>query len=1857
MSFAADIDLGPLIWVKGEIDLAFARTSDALTRFAASPTETAQLRFAHTHLHQARGALAIVGLDGVTHVAETLELFIAERERSESMADTDVELCQRVLATIRQFLDELVAGGPNQPLKLYPVYEQLQRARGQVQVSPSDLFFPDLSLRPPKREAESKPLAPHQLRQHLRIERTRFERGFLQWLRATDGTAGLADMRRAVAAIECTQDLPTARAFWWITLGFLDALSERVIPLDVGVKRLCARIDAQMRRLVEGSRTVAERLTRDVLYYVAIAEGGSEQVRRVQDVYRLEGLLPKAAPGDADKALSASQVRELRETLAAAKEAWDRFCAGAAVGLPQFEDQAGVLASRVQALHEPRLTQLAVAVHQVAQWLRKDPLQHNEAVAMEVATSLLLVENIAENFEQRDDQTVNQADTMAGRLARLREGERLTPLEAPLLGEISRRAQERLLMSQVAREIQTNLAQIEQSLDAFFRDNGRHAELNQLATPLRQVKGALTMLNQDGAVGVLRECEAQIARFASGEGVPSDQFEDVAHKLSALGFFVEALQHGRADLNALLQPQPKTIEAEVEEPAVQAATVEQELEHQRRDTQALVEALKDKPEDDTLRRELKQSLETIRQDASLLADAKLEQQARDALAALAAAPGASSELEQAVANIVPEAGPAPAPSPEASRLAASSSEEIDAELLEIFIAEAHEVLGSIGENLERSRGEPHSIETLTTIRRGFHTLKGSGRMVGLKDFGEAAWGIEQVMNRWLQQEKDATPALHKLIGDAHSLFSAWVAQLESGGSAWMDATELLAFAERIKAGDESVVLAVDETITVAEPAAPTEMASAIEAPSTVEFQPVEEEAPAQPVTEQSEIDELIDATVTEVPLLTEALSPPAEFLPAAALAANDEQERAEIHLEPEPAPAEETVALGELTLSRGLYDMFVNEARSHVATLRRELARIHLNPALLPSPPTLRAAHTLGGIAGTIGLEPVKQLARSLEQALARLAEANAGVSADHSETLNAAASSLEAMVGAVAERRAPQPAEEIVARLDRIFIVAPSSATAPEVPAEISAAVPPPEPALTPASVSVLEAPAVVAEAKPKAPPPAEPEERRVLRLQDDIDEQLLPIFLEEAQDLVREISAELRQWHADPNTTETPKALSRLLHTLKGSARMAGAMGLGELVHSMETRIDDALSRAGVTPVFLDEFDTSFDRVTQMLEQLRTRGTPTPAVVAVTAAPETAPAPNAALAVRPAAAPAVAPQPNLLEEGEVELAQQRASLRVRADLIDRFVNEAGEMSIARARIEGEMRTLRTSLLDLTENVIRLRRQLRELEIQAETQMQTRMAQAEESNIQFDPLEFDRFTRLQELTRMMAESVNDVSTVQHNLLRNLDGADAALVSQGRLNRDLAQALMGVRMVPFNSIAERLYRVVRQTAKELGKKANLDIRGGQAELDRSVLEKMVAPLEHLLRNAISHGLEATAIRHALGKPEIGQIVVQVSIEGTEVAIELADDGAGLDFEGIQRKAVERGLLVHGESRDERTLAEFIFAPGFSTAEELSEVAGRGIGMDVVKSQTVALGGRIDVTSERRKGARFHIYLPQTLAVTQALLVRSGAATYAIPSTMVEQVQELKAEALAKIVREGKAEWLGANYPYHYLPRLLGDSHSLPQGARYSWVLLLRSGAQRIALHVDELGGNQEVVLKNIGPQLARVVGITGATVLGNGEIVLILNPVALAGRQLAAARPVLAPVPRVAEEAPGLAVPGTIMVVDDSLTVRKITGRLLEREGYRVVTAKDGVDALEQLLDVVPDVMLVDIEMPRMDGFDLTRNVRADARLAHVPIIMITSRIAEKHRAYAREIGVNYYLGKPYQEEELLAHIAEFVKK
>ncbi|NUZ07057.1 Hpt domain-containing protein [Piscinibacter koreensis] len=801
-----------------------------------------------------------------------------------------------------------------------------------------------------------------------------------------------------------------------------------------------------------------------------------------------------------------------------------------------------------------------------------------------------------------------------------------------------------------------------------------------------------------------------------------------------------------------------------------------------------------------------------------------------------------------------------------------------------------------------------------------------------------------------------------------------------------------------------------------------------------------------------------------------------------------------------------------------------------------------------------------------------------------------------------------------------------------------------------------------------------------------------------DAVDDELFEIFEEEAIELLPQLAAHLREWADEPAVGAHPAACMRTLHTLKGSARLAGAMRIGEMAHRLESGVERIAASGKADAAAIEPLQARSDAMSAAFEALRQGGavpvepaeTPRSAAfdVEVPAASEPARAAAAPRAEAAAAGPleprAAAPytgdvQPlpaidwarflDVVPAEKVDERQSAASqsaVRVRGPLLDRLVNQAGEVSITRSRIEAGVGQIKSSLADLAENLERLRGQLRDIELQGELQMTSRMEAAKAASQEFDALEFDRFTRFQELTRMMAESVNDVATVQRTLQRGLENTEDELVAQARLTRGLQDDLLRTRMIEFEGLSDRLYRVVRVTAKETGKQVRLDIVGGSIEVDRGVLDRMVGAFEHLLRNCVTHGIETPAERSAAGKDPTGSIVVALSHEGNEVGVEFRDDGAGLDLERIRAKAVAMGLIGAASELDDAALANLIFTPGFSTASTVTELAGRGVGMDVVRSDVIAMGGRIETATERGQGTSFKLILPLTTAVTQVVMLRCGSSRIAVPSTLVEIVRRADDDVLEASYASGAFVYEERALPFFWLGALLQISPRPAElGGRTKPIVIIRSAQQRIAVHVDDVLGNQEVVVKNLGPQLSRLPGLAGVTLLASGEAALIYNPVALAtlygDSARAASRIASGALPqhpaallRADDVRPAAPL---VLVVDDSLTVRRVTQRLLVREGYRVVLAKDGLDALERLAEETPAVVLSDIEMPRMDGFDLVRNIRSDARWPDLPIVMITSRIAQKHRDHAAELGVDHYLGKPYSEDELLALVGRYAGK
>ena len=775
-----------------------------------------------------------------------------------------------------------------------------------------------------------------------------------------------------------------------------------------------------------------------------------------------------------------------------------------------------------------------------------------------------------------------------------------------------------------------------------------------------------------------------------------------------------------------------------------------------------------------------------------------------------------------------------------------------------------------------------------------------------------------------------------------------------------------------------------------------------------------------------------------------------------------------------------------------------------------------------------------------------------------------------------------------------------------------------------------------------------------------------------DEIDPELIDIFFEEAEEILEDMDKSLQQWQGERANSVHLENLLRGLHTLKGGARLSRLLVLGDMAHDYESdliRVQE--SGVAISDERLAEIQTSYDELAQCVSQARSGdmnatvdelGTEdTSAAVSmpiegsVTSTGAHGTSDDSPAEVSGAIATEISTKPDVTDIDEDRSRSGQEMVRVSAGLLEDLVNIAGESSIVRARVEQGMTDFSGALEEMETTIERVREQLRRLEIETETRMLSRTGSTDASQYEdFDPLEMDRYSQLEQLTRSLTESATDMLDLKETLRYRAREAETLLMQQARLNTELQEGLMRTRMVPFSRLMPRLRSIVRQVSRELGKEVEFHAYNAEGELDRNVLERMVPPLEHMLRNAIDHGIEASDLRHNFGKPTAGRVNLRLMREGGDVVIEITDDGAGIDVESVRVKAAERGLMEPGAPLSDEQVMEFVLAPGFSTAKSLTQISGRGVGMDVVHSEVKQLGGSIAISSIPGKGTSFTVRLPFTVSVNRALMVSLSDDQYAIPLNTIEGIVLLPVEEIDNLQKADAPpfEYAGIPYRVRYLGNYLGREYVSRTDKATVPIVLVRSGDHAVAVLVDDVQGSREIVVKSLGPQFAGVGGISGATILGDGSVVVILDLLALIRSRGANAT---AEPPRAlansAEE------PRWVMVVDDSVTVRKVTSRLLERQGMNVMVAKDGVEAVALLQERRPDVVLLDIEMPRMDGFEVARQVRHDERLSDLPIVMISSRTGHKHTDRAKELGVNAFLGKPFQENELLETIDELVTR
>ncbi|HYR00941.1 MAG TPA: Hpt domain-containing protein, partial [Casimicrobiaceae bacterium] len=1036
---ATEFDLGPLSWVQGEIDQALTRGLEALAAFRTTGKDLTALKHARTHIHQAAGAIQMVGFDAVVAFTDEVERQLAWLEElPTNEAQPACEAIERACKKLRIFLDELVNGATPVPLKLFPEYEAMQRGRGVKAASPTDLFYPDLAPRAPKL-GTPQVIPAAKLASYMVKQRRLYQRGLLAWLRGGDESEGAKTMRDAISGIEDATTQPSLRAFWWTVGALFDALVEHGLESGFGVKQLAARVDLQIRRVVEGSAKVADRLRREVLYYVAISAPVAPSVQAVQKGFKLSGLIPSAEVLNADLVRIQPHLREAREALVAGKDAWLKFTSGRAENLPKLKQTLATVHKHVAEVGNGTLMKLTASL---VERLNRMPQPIPEPLAMEYATGMLLAESALENYASITPEFPRQVEAMLERLDAARAARPAAgAAAAPLLDEMSKRAQERLLLAQVGREIQANLRHMEQVLDAFFRDSSKRADLATLGKDSQQIRGALKILGLTDAERLLGLCQEQIETYANPEtAVSNEDLELLAESLSGLGFYIEAVEQQRPDRERLIAPllAKRLGEAPAPAPVDAGDTVEAAVEELRAALPALVAEVRHAPADVSARAQLRAKLEDLKNDAELIGDAELTAQAASALGEFDA--GGTAALAATVTAIAESASAAPAPaiSEETQRLLATDATGFDAELLDIYLTEAHEVLDTVAAQraiLEENHGDR---EALRTARRQFHTLKGSGRMVGLTELGELAFEVEKIHNRLLEEERVVTPTVLAMIAEAERSFRAWVGELSASRRVSVDAGPLHTALAAVEAEAWPQVQPAPPSrpeLREVPPPPEAEPEVAAEAPAALEPPPAlsmpflelpEVGAVARAVPELSLVPPMPAATSAPAP--TELANEPSIDQPAS--------EEFRIDTVPEPEAVAETppeeitlgevaiveaspdeVAVGDVTLSAVLFSILVEEAAQHVATLAQELEVLQFDSRQGPSAAMVRASHTLCGIHRTGGFPLIATTAKSLEQALLVLQQREPPLPGTALPVLTRAVEGLRALVARVRDR------------------------------------------------------------------------------------------------------------------------------------------------------------------------------------------------------------------------------------------------------------------------------------------------------------------------------------------------------------------------------------------------------------------------------------------------------------------------------------------------------------------------------------------------------------------------------------------------------------------------------------------------------------------------------------------------------------------------------------------------------------------------------------------------------------------------------------------------------------------------
>jgi chemosensory pili system protein ChpA (sensor histidine kinase/response regulator) len=1847
-------DSGPwgLQWLIDEVGITLEAATDALEIYLRDPSDRQQLQFCRAYLHQVAGSMAMADCHGGAQLLLEMEALV-DALLSGEVSDPVVtgEALADAAAAVPGYLDIVIAEHGDRPAVLLSPRNNLRALLGEPLATESGDF--DLDLTPFDQCSQSLPTAvdPAELAALCQKLRQIYQLGLPSLLKGEP----LIDLplRRMSKVAERMQELFAGHPrglLWRAGYAVLVGLGAEA-PAGPALRLLLRELDRDLRTCcdpaaVASAPPAARNLLKNLLYYVAMASDRQPEALSLRSLFRLDQTQPRQ---------------------------------------PVAQDQSSVAPGPNAALRD----QLTIALHQLKD-LSDQLVDAGIALEQAAATLSPLLLNLRDTLVAAAHPAATSADATYRELTRFpiriswpQWADQISALEAlvceattPLTGSTKDQGRRQIAWvdaaaAAVVATVRGLLDEIKDAVVGYISARNNPLYLEGLPARAVQIARALEFIEQHRLGLVVATCGDHVAGqlMRPGASVSWAQLDALADALIACEYYLESLT--RADTAACDQFLHQA-EAKVSELA--AFEVEPQPIVTGNATAAKVVPLSPSP----------------------------------------VAPAAEAPI------------PAPRPVP---TLVGTPTPAVgaDPELCEIFAEEAREVLASLRDLETRSPGT--SAEVLADLRRGFHTLKGSGRMVGATVIAELAWAVENLLNKIRDAHVHWSVPVAQLVSDAiiqlpeliEAFAAGTAADLSTSGTRLREAAEILA-----RGGLPAVPTAAQAEIAPGQAISPSSLTFSEEAATHLEtvaaYLATQRRAPASPPSEavaralhmlvgcceragNPQLPRVIRALEALVNLCSEHGKPPETAsldLLEQALASSralltgagsvtvdlarlgDQLDglRAELT---RSAPHEGRERLRQL-MAEGLVQLLA--APEQFAAPGGNGAELNLQlPALADEMEELALS------ANAAELPPLEELASLLATACRQYT--GLPLTADARATLSTATDLLLGMLDAVAANHpvAALAAAQREALRGLGFGNAASASTPALVPEFV---VPEPiAPEAAAATPSTSAVPDDQAEASTDWAEYGAPDDRG------RVDAELVGVFLEEAADLGEQLEHALQQWQAGADPLHSASTLKRTLHTLKGGARMAGCRTLGTLCHDFETLVlrAEASADAGSAGFFATSLD-HYDKIETELEHIRglvrepeavpeTPDTPplarapTPVggqVIVLPTPPAMPPAPPAPLHPEPlrgrvshtpqVPAPwrvhAVGSKHRSGQNQGGTVAEPREMVRIAAPILDNLVNLVDETSISRSRIEQQLHQFHALLEEMETTVTRFHDQVRRLSMETEAHTLPRSeapditAGAED----FDPLEMDRYSHLQQLARGLEESASDLQDLKDTLLDKAQDTETLLVQQARVNRDLHENLTLTRMVPFARVVPRLRRIVRQTASELDKPIELQLDNVEGEMDRAVLERIVPSLEHLIRNAIDHGIESPERRRLAGKPETGTVAITFAREAGDILIRLSDDGRGLDLEAIRAKATSLQMLPSGDELSDQDVMQLIFRPGFSTSQAVSQISGRGLGMDVVDNEVRQLGGSVALTSRRNYGTEFTLRLPFTASVNRALLMKADGELYGVLLNSVAGVVKLNNVELASLHAdpEQRLHFEGEIYKVCPLTSLLdGVPAALPAAAGKLSVLLVKGKSENVAVQVDALEPSQEIVVKSLGPQFAKVRGLAGATLLGDGRVVPIVDLIALIADRgsswFALPQPALSGSGSLASAGAALARAATIVVVDDSVTVRKATSRLLERNGYRVLTARDGLEAMQLLQEVKPDLMLLDIEMPRMDGFEVARQVRASEPLRGLPIAMITSRSGDKHREKALGLGVNRYLGKPYQEEVLLSVVEELLGK